>query len=32
MIDKTIDEKETNELKMIYIQFLDKREEIMKNT
>ena len=32
MIDKKIDEKESNELKKIYNHYFDKRTEIMKNT
>ena len=32
MIDKKIDEKEANELKKMYNQYIDKRSEIMKNT
>ena len=32
MIDKRIDEKEAQELKKIYNHYLDKRNEIMKNT
>ena len=31
MVDKKIDEKEAQELKKIFIQYIDKREEIMKN-
>ena len=32
MVDKKIDEKESQELKKIYKQYIDKRSEIMKNT
>ena len=32
MIDKKIDEKETQQLKKIYNHYLDKRSEILKNT
>ena len=32
MVDKNIDEKEAQELKNFYNHYLDKREEIMKNT
>ena len=32
MVDKRIDEKEAQELKQIYNDYLDKRKEIMKNT
>ena len=32
MVDKKIDEKETQELKKIYNHYIDKRSEIMKNT
>ena len=32
MIDKRIDEKEAEELKMIFVHYLDKRKEIMKDT
>ena len=32
MVDKKIDEKETQELKEIYNHYIDKRSEIMKNT
>ena len=32
MIDRKIDEKEANQLKQIYIHYVDKKSEIMKNT
>ena len=32
MVDKKIDQKEAEELKRIYIHYLDKRKIIMKNT
>ena len=32
MVDKKIDEKEAEELKMFYNHYLDKRKEIMKKT
>ena len=32
MVDKKIDQKETEELKKIYNLYIDKRSEIMKNT
>ena len=32
MIDKTIDEKEAQELKKIYNHYIDKRKEIMNST
>ena len=32
MVDKKIDQKESEELKKIYNHYIDKREEIMKNT
>ena len=32
MIDKKIDQKESEELKKIYNHYIDKRSEIMKNT
>ena len=32
MIDKKIDEKETEQLKQIYNHYVDKKSEIMKNT
>ena len=32
MIDKVIDEKESDELKKIYNHYMDKKDEIMKNT
>ena len=32
MVDKKIDEKEAEEIKKIYNHYLDKREEIVKNT
>ena len=32
MVDEKIDEKEAEELKKIYIHYIDKRTEIMKNT
>ena len=32
MIDKKIDEKEANQLKQIYIHYIDKKSELMKNT
>ena len=32
MVDKKIDEKESQELKKIYNHYLDKRSEILKNT
>ena len=32
VLDKKIDEKETQELKKIYKHYLDKRKEILKNT
>ena len=32
MVDKKIDQKEADELKKIYIHYIDKRSEIMKNT
>ena len=32
MVDKKLDEKETQDLKKIYNHYLDKRKEIMKNT
>ena len=32
MVDRKIDEKEAQELKKIYRQYVDKRKEIMKNT
>ena len=32
MIDKKIDEKESNQLKQIYNHFIDKKVAIMKNT
>ena len=32
MIDKKIDQKESEELKKIYNHYIDKRKEIMKNT
>ena len=32
MIDKKINEKESEQLKQIYIHYIDKRTEIMKNT
>ena len=32
MIDKKIDQKEADQLKQIYNHYIDKKEEIMKNT
>ena len=32
MIDQKIDEKEAQELKKVYIHYLDQRKELMKNT
>ena len=32
MIDKKINEKESEQLKQIYDQYVDKKSEIMKNT
>ena len=32
MVDKKIDQKEAEELKKLYNQYLDKRKEIIKNT
>ena len=32
MVDKKIDQKEAEELKKVYNQYLDKKKEIMKNT
>ena len=32
MVDKRIEEKECDEIKKIYIHYLDKRKDIVKNT
>ena len=32
MVDRKIDEKETEDLKKIFNHYIDKRKEIMKNT